>query len=178
LQINFITCDGGIAENKEFSQKEQIHHGLIFNQIYISLAVLSENGTLVVKFFDIYTELTFDFIAILSYLFGETYICKPNTSRPTNSEKYIVCKYFKKEKYNNIKKDLEKLLKLGVLHYKSIIRKHNISKEFVDAVKYITRYLAEYQIFNIETIIRTEELNLLINNNCEQVIEDWVKKYY
>jgi cap1 methyltransferase len=97
-KIKFITCDGGITENSNFSSKEQIHHKLIYNQIYCSLFVLENSGDLVVKIFDIFTELTFDYIYILSYLFKEVYIHKPHTSRPSNSEKYIYCKNFMKSK--------------------------------------------------------------------------------
>lgn len=175
--INFITCDGGITENKEFSLKEQMHHNLIFSQIYVSLNVLNEGGSLVVKFFDIYTELTFDFLAVLSSVFKETYICKPNTSRPTNSEKYIVCKFFQIESFNKIKDNLGRVLNSSIIRYKSIVRKHNIQKNFVESVKYITKYLSEYQIFNIESIIRTEELNISTSNG-DECVENWINKYY
>ena len=37
---------------------------------------------------------TIDMIALLSSLYDQVYITKPNTSRNANSEKYIVCKGF------------------------------------------------------------------------------------
>jgi cap1 methyltransferase len=49
---------------------------------------------IVVKVFDILTETSIQLIYLLFSFYKEVYIYKPKTSRPTNSEKYIICKYF------------------------------------------------------------------------------------
>ena len=47
-------------------------------------------GTFVLKIFDIFTEPTIDFLYLLSSLYKNVFIMKPETSRIANSEKYII----------------------------------------------------------------------------------------
>jgi 23S rRNA U2552 (ribose-2'-O)-methylase RlmE/FtsJ len=95
--IPFITADGGISENGDFNNKEKIHINLIYSEIMLVVFCLSDKGNCVIKVFDIFTKISVDFVMLLSYLFQEIYLHKPLTSRSTNSEKYIVCKNFRKE---------------------------------------------------------------------------------
>ena len=50
---------------------------------------------MIIKVFDIYKYITQDIIYILCYYFNNVYITKPYTSRPLNSEKYLICINFK-----------------------------------------------------------------------------------
>jgi 23S rRNA U2552 (ribose-2'-O)-methylase RlmE/FtsJ len=161
--INFITCDGGFTENNDFASKEQLHHKLIFNEMITSLFILSSNGSLVLKIFDIFTELTFDYVYLLSYLFEKVYICKPITSRPTNSEKYIVCKGFiKKDFTNDIKKHLIFLCNSGIENYSSIIEKKTVQQDFVN------------NIFNINNTIEISNFY----PDSKKNVDAWIEKYY
>ena len=54
-----------------------------------------KGGNFVLKIFDIFTLPTIQIIFILSSVYDNVYICKPNTSRIANSEKYLVCKNYK-----------------------------------------------------------------------------------
>lgn len=98
--ISIVTADGGINDNGLFNNKEISHINLIFCEIVLALFTLNEHGTFILKIFDIYTKATRDFILLLSMLFDNVIITKPLTSRPTNSEKYIICKNYKKEKFS------------------------------------------------------------------------------
>lgn len=176
--INFITCDGGFTENNDFSSKEQLHHHLIFNEIVTSLFILNEGGNFVLKIFDIFTELTFDYLYLLSYLFKEVYICKPNTSRPTNSEKYLVCKGYIKQRFNSKLQNLFKFLcESGIEKYSSFVSKPYVKDNFVTCVKDINIYFSRYQIFNINSIIEMDNLNLKITK-CQENIDSWISNYY
>lgn len=176
--IRIITCDGGFTENCDFAAKEKLHHKLIFNEIITSIFILSNNGSLIVKNFDIFTELTFDFVYLLSYLFEEVYICKPHSSRPTNSEKYIFCKKFKKGRLDSkLETILKKMCSDGIEKYKSFVHKGNIDTNFIEKMKTINKRLMEYQIYNINNIIQINNLNLKIVKSREN-IKEWIDKYY
>ena len=109
----FITGDGGFDEGNEFNNKEQLHYNLILNEIIACIQLLRKNGHFIIKIFDIFTETSIHLLYTLSILFSEVYIYKPLTSRPTNSEKYIVCKYYKdNEEYNTVL--LNELKKLSI----------------------------------------------------------------
>ena len=49
---------------------------------------------LIIKLFEIHTDITIKMISILSSIYNKVYITKPLTSRPSNSERYIVCVNF------------------------------------------------------------------------------------
>ena len=90
----FITGDGGFDFSENFNNQEQLSYQLIFSQIVIALTVQKIGGTFVCKFFDSYSLLTVKFLWLLNNVYESVIITKPLTSRPANSEKYIVCQNF------------------------------------------------------------------------------------
>ena len=56
------------------------------------LTCLKQGGTFVCKIFDINEEFTVNMLWLLYQLFDMICITKPLSSRPTNSERYVVCK--------------------------------------------------------------------------------------
>ncbi len=92
---DFITADGGFDFSNDFNNQEELSYRIIFCEIVTALATQKEGGTFVCKIFDSYTFITIKFLYLLYNFYEEVYITKPYTSRPANSEKYIVCKKFK-----------------------------------------------------------------------------------
>jgi len=90
-----VTADGGFDEGTDFNNKEQLHYCLIFSEIYSSIFLQAKHGHFILKVFDIFTETSVHLLYLLAKCFTEVYVYKPKTSRPTNSEKYIICKNFK-----------------------------------------------------------------------------------
>jgi 23S rRNA U2552 (ribose-2'-O)-methylase RlmE/FtsJ len=89
--VDCITADGGFDEGDEYNNKEQLHYKLILYEIYYCLNNQKNGGSCIIKFFDIFTESTIQMLYILSKSYKNVYIYKPYTSRPTNSEKYVIC---------------------------------------------------------------------------------------
>ena len=90
-----VTADGGFDFSIDFNKQEQLAYRLIFAEIVTALCVQKKGGHFVLKIFDINTKMTVDLLYIL-YIFYESFsIYKPVTSRPANSEKYVICKKFK-----------------------------------------------------------------------------------
>jgi len=89
-----VTADGGFDEGTDFNNKEQLHYQLILSEIYTAMKLQAKHGHFILKMFDIFTETSVHFLYLLSQCYSEVYIYKPKTSRPTNSEKYVVCKNF------------------------------------------------------------------------------------
>lgn len=94
-KIAFITADGGFDEGHMYNMKEQLHYNLIFHEVLAALTLQKKGGCFLLKVFDIYTTTSIHILYLLFTNYHEFYIYKPKTSRPTNSEKYIVCKNFK-----------------------------------------------------------------------------------
>ena len=81
---------------------------LIFCEICFTLMLQKEGGSFVLKVFDLYSSCSLQLLYLLNYLYDEVIIVKPLSSRPANSEKYIVCLRFKM--VHNLKKILDKFV--------------------------------------------------------------------
>jgi 23S rRNA U2552 (ribose-2'-O)-methylase RlmE/FtsJ len=95
-KAELITGDGGFNENNRYNIKEQLHNKLFLSEIIIAISNQKYEGKFVMKFFDTYTRFSLDLIYILLFFYKNVEMTKPLTSRPTNSEKYIICSGFKK----------------------------------------------------------------------------------
>jgi 23S rRNA U2552 (ribose-2'-O)-methylase RlmE/FtsJ len=93
-KADFITADGGF-EWRDENYQEQEAYRLLLGEIITALKVQKEGGTFIIKLFEVYTDLSIKMLSILSALYDNTYMFKPYTSRPSNSERYMVCKGFK-----------------------------------------------------------------------------------
>lgn len=90
--VHFMMADGGFHVGKENSQE------IAFKQLYIcqcltGLQLVRENGSLVVKFFDVVNKYSVGLLYLMYKCFKHLVIIKPNTSRPANSERYVVFKH-------------------------------------------------------------------------------------
>ena len=117
--------------------QEQEGYKLIIGQIIVALK--SESKNFVLKFFESFTMPTIKLIYILSNCYEETYIYKPFFSKITNSERYVVCKKFKKSK---LLKSLE-----------SVFDKMNTDKfifDFFPDLVIPPNFLNKFKIINIK----------------------------
>jgi len=93
---NLYTSDVGIEiAQKDANRQEELSAFVNYGQVLTGLLALAVGGHLVTKQFTFVTPFSRSLIAIVASLFDETYITKPKTSRPTNSEVYLVGKGFK-----------------------------------------------------------------------------------
>ena len=93
--MDFITADGGFDFSTDFNKQEIQMARLLFAQIAFALALQKHDGHFVLKMFDCFYTATLDLLYLLSSFYKTVYIAKPQTSRPGNSEKYVVCKGFR-----------------------------------------------------------------------------------
>ena len=100
--VDFITADGGFDFSIDFNSQEFLAQRLIFCEIVSAISVQKVGGCFVCKFFDTYSILSIRFIYILQCLYENVHIVKPLTSRPANSEKYIVACQFKGIDHNTL----------------------------------------------------------------------------
>ena len=90
------TSDVGIEiATEDSNRQEELSAFVNIGQVLTGLLALAVGGHFVTKQFTFVTPFSRSLIAIVASLFEETYITKPKTSRPTNSEVYLVGKWFK-----------------------------------------------------------------------------------
>lgn len=176
--IDLVTCDGGFNYSIDYNNQEQLSYKLIYCQILGAIFILKINGHFVLKIFDIYTKFTLKIIYFLTTLFENVIITKPHTSRPANSEKYIVCKNFKGIS-NNIKNNLIEILKNWnkleeEKKYITDIFNFNIPKDFEETISKYIKKNTNLQINNINTTLDIIENK---NNNNDKAIKENQIKY-
>ena len=99
---SLYTSDVGIEISQDnLNKQEELTSFVNLGQVITGLLSLAIGGHLVTKQFTFVTPFSRSLIAIVASLFDECYITKPKTSRPTNSEIYLVAKGF-----NGISPDL------------------------------------------------------------------------
>jgi len=157
--MDIITADGGFDFSIDFNKQELTVFRLIFSQIAFAISMQKKNGIFILKVFDIFLQPTIELIYFLSCFYHKVYIIKPHTSRAANSEKYIVCKYFK---YNNTKKISNKFLSIFHVLNHLDLNKYSI-KAIIDIpiqyyylcqIEEINAILGQKQIENILMTIR------------------------
>jgi 23S rRNA U2552 (ribose-2'-O)-methylase RlmE/FtsJ len=93
--VHLFTADGGFDFSTDYlMQEKRIYHLLICSAI-VGLQSLLPNGAFILKFFDIYAKPTQILISLISGCFKEWCLYKPATSRPCNSERYLLCRGFR-----------------------------------------------------------------------------------
>ena len=107
--IDIITADGGFDFSSDYNKQEISAFRLIFTQVAYAITMQSNNGSFILKIFDMFEYSTQEIIYLLSCFYNKVIICKPNTSRSANSEKYIVCKHFK---YSNTEEISNKFINI------------------------------------------------------------------
>lgn len=91
---DLITADGGFDFSIDFNNQEQLSSRLILSEIYMALLLQKETGTFFLKIYDIYSHTTIQLLYVLKMFYKSITFIKPPTSRPANSEKYVLCEGF------------------------------------------------------------------------------------
>lgn len=188
-----ITADGGFDEGNDFNNKEQLHYYLILNEIYAAIAVQKEYGHFILKVFDIFTNTSIHLLYMLSLLYEDVFIYKPKTSRPTNSEKYVICKNFKcddntLDKICGVIFELSKKLKpMKKNKYNSFELFEEIPLEFINKIKLMNNHYVDRQCKFLEkaiilcddTVFLEDYDNQLYNSSehRKNIFKEWAYKY-
>jgi len=93
--VDLYTSDAGFDVSNNYNEQEEQTLILNYGQVLSGLLTLTIGGSLVTKQFTYFTPFNKSLITLLSNLFDELYVTKPVTSRPLNSEIYIVGINFK-----------------------------------------------------------------------------------
>lgn len=92
--VHVVLADGGFDVSSYYNLQEVFSKRIYLCQCLCSLLILQPGGHFLMKFFDTFTEFTAHLIFLMSHVFREVSIIKPVTSRPANSERYILFKTF------------------------------------------------------------------------------------
>lgn len=140
---DFITGDGGFDFSNDFNNQEMTSLRLITCEILSALMLQKIGGNFVLKIFDTFNSSTLKVLQILKIFWKRIFIVKPLTSRPANSEKYLVCFNFSKNDDTTWKK-WTTWLKILIKNYDQV----NLEKAF-DKISYDQIFLNNVVTYNV-----------------------------
>ncbi len=152
--MHIITGDGGFDFSVNYGKQEVNAIRLILTQVFYAIIMQKPNGHFILKIFDIFYKSTVDVIYMLSLFYNEVHIIKPNTSRHANSEKYIVCKFFKNINVNIFIDKFKWVL--------TVLNNTDLKKFYIHSIldiKYQHIYLSK--LIEINTILGQQQLDCI-----------------
>ena len=191
-KAHFVTADGGFDYSNDFNGQELNSCQIIYSEIAIALNVLRKNGCFVVKVFDLFSITSCQFLAILTSHFRVVNIYKPETSRPANSEKYLVCQDFldnisTQQKYNYlliIKLWNELQNQLSLKNSSFIFQSINVHSQLIHLIAEYNELYVKKQLHYLDNTIKItqnkpskEEYYKIIKNQVTTAI-NWCQKYH
>jgi 23S rRNA U2552 (ribose-2'-O)-methylase RlmE/FtsJ len=188
-KVHIYTADGGLDFSDDYLHQEDKIFPLLLASVKIGLAVLKNDGMMIMKFFDIQNQKTTQLLYLLQSFFRQWTLYKPSVSRPCNPEQYFVGIGFKGcskeflDRFDRWQNNISLIfLKDGIdssfLNNMSAIQSNLISCQ----IKYLK------QIFSIICKIRTEfhttgktEISMMyiqdiLNKNIVKCIE-WCRTF-
>ncbi|KAM9445248.1 cap-specific mRNA (nucleoside-2'-O-)-methyltransferase 1 [Clarias gariepinus] len=93
--LHFLMADGGFSVEGQENLQEILSKQLLLCQFLTALSTVRTGGHFVCKTFDLFTPFSVGLIYLLYFCFERVSLFKPVTSRPANSERYVVCKSLK-----------------------------------------------------------------------------------
>lgn len=155
-QCSIITADGGFDFSNNYNMQETSFARMLACEIYIGLHVQCKGGVFVLKIFDMFSPSTISIIYILQCFYQQISIVKPCSSRPANSERYLICGGFlgldEAFKTHNSVSFCYKVLREVVTDFenkKQYLNSINIPMEFLDAITESNVIISMKQILNI-----------------------------
>lgn len=191
-KADLVTGDGGFEWINENVQEQEAYR-LIIAQIVAAFKIQKKGGNFVCKFFETFTRTSLKLVAMLAQIYEKVYFIKPLMSRPSNSEKYVVCINFKyddkNKEYKNISKKLDDLLLASHKNKNDkivdIFTQYAVPKGLIQPMIHLNRMIANYQFKSINEIMAYVKKEVYsgdeYHDRKEQQIEGskyWINLYY
>lgn len=96
IKSHLFTGDGGFDFSTDYENQEKSVYPLLVASAIIGIQTLAPEGFFVLKLFDVYSSVTHYLLRCITLCFKEWCLYKPATSRPCNSERYLICRGFRR----------------------------------------------------------------------------------
>eukprot|EP00656_Telonema_subtile_P012074 TRINITY_DN16056_c0_g1_i1.p1 TRINITY_DN16056_c0_g1~~TRINITY_DN16056_c0_g1_i1.p1 ORF type:complete len:270 (-),score=83.87 TRINITY_DN16056_c0_g1_i1:75-884(-) len=169
-RVALYMADGGFSVEGEENLQEVKLQRLILCQFLAGLLVLRPGGFFLCKIFDVFTPFTAALLHILYTVFDDFALIKPVTSRPANSERYVVCRGLKTERPAVVEHlfTVNRLMGEGQ-DVREIMKWGQFDPTFVDYVKKSNMLVGEQQVTGLEELVMYIEDRNLAPRNQEEI---------
>jgi len=183
--VHIVTADGGFDFSDDFNHQEQKSYHIIFCEIVLAMSCLRKGGVFICKIFDIFSKTTVSLLQFCKAHFESVLITKPHTSRPCNSEKYIICNDFIGIDNVILQKafiviSCWEMMDNNECFVSSIFDENKLNEKLIHTLYEYTKKCINIQCDNIEktllSIENKQSSNFLLNTQRKCALE-WCEKY-
>ena len=182
-QIDLYTSEFGVdvSEKKLYNEQEFVHAKGDLAQVICGLKTLRKDGHMVCKIFTFFNPFTLSLLAMMRECFEEFYICKPVSSKPDNSEVFIVGKEYNPEKGLEVADIMLNFLENSKADYRkdTLVSLNKLDSKFWKRIKEIAyKIFEELQIERIKNNINVFDkiIQKVGDPNSNPDAEDKVKR--
>ena len=172
---DFVTADGGFDFSGDFNSQETDFVRLLLCEVYTCMLIQRIGGVLVTKMFDIFHTNTLRILTLLRTMYDTVSIHKPKTSRPANSEKYVICRGYRPPS-NQVFISIRSQIMGGKGDIAHVIT----PQLYADTLRQITMYnecFVAKQICYIENTLDIIRNNVFDKKKHIEVCKAWCRKY-
>jgi 23S rRNA U2552 (ribose-2'-O)-methylase RlmE/FtsJ len=176
--VDLYTSDIGFDVSMNYNEQETLQSPANLGQIISGLITLKVGGVLITKQYTFMTPFTVSVMGLMTRLFERAYITKPMTSKPDNSETYLVCVGFKGLDPETEAILLEHLSTANVVYndeiipMKPIVQKKCINTDFINAIIQATHHFSGNTIAKIIENVKNFESNEP-TDDLEEHVDHW-----
>lgn len=182
-QVDLYTSEFGVdvSEKKLYNEQEFVHAKGDLAQLLCGLQTLRKDGHLVCKIFTFFNPFTLSILAVLRECFEELHICKPVSSKPDNSEVFIVGKEFNPDAAADVIVTMQNFLDDEKSDYKSgsLTNLDKLDTKFWKRIKEIAhKIFEELQIgrINNNIVVFDKIISRVGDPNTNPEAEDRIKR--
>ena len=172
--------DGGFSVDGQENLQEIHMKQLVLCQFLAGLMNIRQGGIFVCKLFDCFTPFTVGLLYCLYRSYGDFAIIKPVTSRPANSERYVVCrhKWLRRPPVVDYLLDVNKELNAKPpRNVIEVVKNEDMTQEFKDYMKKSSIDIGKAQVDGLNELIKyMEDKNLAPLDQAlvrEQCLDLW-----
>lgn len=147
-----VTCDGSIDCLDQPENQEEHTSKLHIAEFIVSLAILADKGSLILKMFTFYETSSISILYILNCCFEEVHVFKPATSKEGNSEVYVIGIRYKKGSLSE--RIIDKIIREFKDNSKSMLPLSAFPDDFLQQTVECAKYFMNLQVAVIENNIR------------------------
>ena len=172
---DIVTADGGFDFSEDFNSQETDFVRLLLCEVYTCMLVQRVGGVFVTKMFDLFHPCTLRILAMLRAMYDTVSIHKPKTSRPANSEKYVICKGYRppsNQVFDNLRSHI-----LGTCHDIVHLTSPHI---YADTLRQVTAYnecFVRRQTRYIQKTLDIIQSNVFDKKKHLDVCREWCRRY-
>lgn len=143
--FDLVTADGAFDCMSDFSRQEEMVFPLIHKEVIIGMEVLRNHGSMVIKFFTFFDCHTLSLLYVVCHCFDQVIAYKPVASKHGNSEMYLACLGFNRQKYQSISTLIQ-----DVKSEDFILNRDLLSPKFIDQICRLTKEATDRQTSYIQ----------------------------